>query len=55
MTLAPRWIKLLMASCSESDNRACWYNLRLSSSATPSRNKMYNAIIRTLSIELSVS
>ena len=46
---------MLIASCSESDNRACWYSLRLSSSATPSRNRMYKAMIRTLSIDLSVS
>jgi hypothetical protein len=44
-----------MVSCSDIDNLACWYSRLLSSSATPSRNRMYSAMIRTLSSELRIS
>ena len=50
--LTPRYTKALTASCSVSVNRACWYNLRRSSSGTPSRYWIYKQMIRSLCIFL---
>jgi hypothetical protein len=44
----PKCTSAFTASISGRVNRACWYSRRRSSSGTPSRYWMYNAMMRTL-------